>query len=478
GVLTINGQSQGIFTVLTFGAGTDYALLLISRYREELHRHARPWDAMKLAWRGAAPAIVASASTVVLGLLCLLASELTGNQGLGPVAAVGIACAALTMLVLLPALLLAGRWLFWPLVPHLDGQDPVHEGVWARISAGVGRRPRRVTALTGAALLLLAVFATQLEASGVPQSKAITNRAESVVGQEHLDRHFPPGLGSPVEVVAPADKAAEVLSVVQRTPSMAAAQLFSGDETPGGPALVRGGQVLVQAVLAVPADSGRASDVIRGLRASLDKVSTQALVGGFTAIDLDIKDASRRDNEVIIPLVLLVILLVLGLLLRSVVAPLLLVATVVLSFLATVGACAFFFQDVFGFPGADPSFPLFAFVFLVALGIDYNIFLMTRVREESLQHGTRDGMLRGLTVTGGVITSAGIVLAATFAVLGFLPLVFLAEIGFAVSFGVLLDTFVVRSLLVPALTLLIGDRIWWPSRLSRPAEERVLEPVS
>jgi RND superfamily putative drug exporter len=466
-VLTVNGQSQGILTVLTFGAGTDYALLLIARYREELHLHEAPWDALKTAWKGAAPAIVASASTVILGLLCLLASELTGNKGLGPVAAVGIACAMVTMLTLLPALLLLGRWLFWPRVPHLDGQDPVHEGLWARIADTVGRRSRTVAVVTTLLLVALALGATQLKASGIPQSKALTGNAESVVGQSHLDKHFPAGAGSPVEVVGPAADADAILAAVRASPKIAGAVVFAGDGVASGPAKVVDGHVLVQAVLSVPADSAEAGRAVRALRTHLDRIGADVLVGGFTAIDLDIRDASARDNKVIIPLVLLVILLVLGLLLRSIVAPLLLVATVVLSFLATLGACALVFNHVFGYPGADTSFPLFAFVFLVALGIDYNIFLMTRVREEALTRGTRTGMLRGLTVTGGVITSAGIVLAATFTVLGLLPLVFLAEIGFAVSFGVLLDTLVVRSLLVPALTLLIGEPIWWPSALSR-----------
>ncbi len=466
-VLTVNGQSQGIFTVLTFGAGTDYALLLIARYREELHRHDRPWDAMKVAWRGAAPAIVASAATVILGLLCLLASELAGNQGLGPVTAVGIACAALTMLTLLPALLMLGRWLFWPRIPARDGQDPVHAGIWARAADGVGRRSTAVAVGTTLVLAALALAATQLKASGIPQSESLTGNVESVIGQQHLDDHFPAGSGTPVNIVGPADDVARIIAVVTNQPGIATAVPFSGDGSFGGSATVVNGTVLVNAVLAVAPDSKEATQIITSLRTSLDAVSKQALVGGFTAIDLDIQNASGRDNKVIIPLVLLVILLVLALLLRSIVAPLLLVATVVLSFLATLGACALVFNYVFDFPGADTAFPLFAFVFLVALGIDYNIFLMTRVREEALTYGTRTGMLRGLTVTGGVITSAGIVLAATFAALGVLPLVFLAELGFAVSFGVLLDTFVVRSLLVPALTLKLGDRVWWPGALSK-----------
>ncbi|MCW2601513.1 MAG: MmpL protein [Frankiales bacterium] len=484
-VLTVNGQSQGILTVLTFGAGTDYALLLIARYREELHLHERPWDAMRSALRGAAPAIIASATTVILGLLCLLASELSSNQGLGPVTAIGIACAAVTMLTLLPALLVPfGRRIFWPRVPHLDGQDPVHEGPWAWIADVVRRRSTLVSAATAVVLLALALLSTTLHASGIPQSKAITGNSESVIGQEHLAKHFPAGSGSPVDVIAPAGQADAALAVVRATPSIAAAAVTTTTGAPDGSPKVVNGKVLIEAVLAVPSDSPLAARAVTSLRTRLDMVSKDALVGGFTAIDLDIQDASQRDRIVIIPLVLLVILLVLAILLRSILAPLLLVATVVVSFLATLGVCAVVFQHVFHFAGADSAFPLFAFVFLVALGIDYNIFLMTRVREEALVRGTHTGMLRALTVTGGVITSAGIVLAATFTVLGVLPLVFLAELGFAVAFGVLLDTLVVRSLLVPALTLLIGDRIWWPSALSKgpsgasPAAPRSTEPAT
>ena len=473
GAVTVNGQSQGIVTVLVFGAGTDYALLLIARYREELHRYERTWDAMRAALRGAVPAILASALTVVLGLLCLLASELASNRGLGPVSAIGIVCAALTMVVLLPAMLLAvGRGVFWPAAPQVDGLDPVQRGPWSRVSALVGRR-RAATAIgTGVLLLLLALGATHLKASGVPQSESITGSAPSVVGQQHLARHFAAGVGTPVDVVGPAPDAQAILGVVTSQPGVAGAALLSSDGGFTGAARVVQEHVLVEAVLSSPSDSSGAAAVVSSLRRRLDAVSHDALVGGFTAIDNDIQQSSRRDRGVIIPSVLGVILLVLGLLLRSIVAAVLLVATVVLSFFATLGVCAFAFQDVFGFPGSDSAFPLFAFVFLVALGIDYNIFLMTRVREETKLAGTRAGTLKALTVTGGVITSAGVVLAATFGALGVLPLVFLAELGFAVAFGVLLDTLVVRSLLVPALTLLIGDTIWWPGALAHRGRRR------
>ncbi len=472
GVLTVNGQSTGILTVLTFGAATDYALLLTSRYREELHRHESTWQALKVAWLGAAPAILASAATVILSLLCLLFSELEGNKGLGPVTAIGIACAALTMLVFLPAMLLLGRWLFWPRIPRLDGQDPVHEGVWKNLAERVAAHSTAFGAGTLVLLLLLAVGLTGLKSGGIPQNKSLTSRPESVIGQEHLAKHFPAGAGTPVDIVGPASEQAALLAAIAKVPGVDSVVPFTGD---GTAPLVREGQVLLEATLGVDSESSAARDVVTALRSAVDPVSKDALVGGFSAIVLDIHDASKRDNKVIIPIVLVLITLVLAVLLRALVAPLILIGTVVLSYGAALGACAFVFNNVFDFPGADASFPLFAFVFLVALGVDYNIFLMSRVREEAPEHGTRAAMLRGLTVTGGVITSAGVVLAATFTVLATLPLIFLAEIGFAVAFGVLLDTFVVRSLLVPAIVIKLGDRIWWPATLPEPARAKLRE---
>jgi RND superfamily putative drug exporter len=465
-VLTLNGQSQGILTVLVFGAGTDYALLLIARYREELHKHRTTSAAMAVALRGSVPAIAASAATVVLGLLCLLFSELNSNRGLGPVSAIGIVAAFLAMTTLLPALLLlGGRAVFWPRVPRFVEGAAVDGGVWERIAGLVGRRSRRVAVLSGAALLLLSLGITQLQASGLSTADSFIGEVESVQGQEVLGRHFSAGTGSPATVVGPAEESAELRAVVEDVPGVDSAAFATAAPGADDPPTVDG-RVLVRAVLSAPADSAEARATVERLREAVDVVPGEVLVGGFTAFNVDVQASSQRDRVVIIPMVLLVILLVLCLLLRSIVAPLLLVATVVLSFAATLGVCAVVFRHVFGFAGADSAFPLFAFVFLVALGIDYNIFLMTRVREETLRSGT--GTLRGLALTGGVITSAGVVLAATFSVLGVLPLVFLAELGFAVAFGVLLDTFVVRSLLVPALTLEIGGRIWWPSALSRP----------
>ncbi len=475
GVLALNGQSQGILTVLVFGAGTDYALLLIARYREELHEFDRPWDAMKVALRGAVPAILASGATVILGLLCLLASELNSTRSLGPVSALGILGALAAMTTLLPAVLvLAGRRIFWPRIPRPDHEVEREHGVWSKVSAGVGRRPQRYAVVTLVLLGVLGVYATQLRADGLGQQDSFTKQVESVTGAEVIAAHYPAGSGLPLKIFTDVALLEPVRAIVAGDRDVAEVTPLTA---PGGTApVVSDGKVLLSATLAVAGDGARAQAVVRRLRTEIDAADPQALVGGFTAVNLDVQDASKRDNVVIIPLVLLVILLVLGGLLRSVVASLMLVATVVLSFLATLGVCAFFFNEVFGFAGADPAFPLFAFVFLVALGIDYNIFLMTRVREETVRRGTREGVLKGLAVTGGVITSAGVVLAATFGVLGVLPLVFLAELGFAVAFGVLLDTLIVRSLLVPSLTLLLGDRIWWPSPLrhgSGPQQGRV-----
>jgi putative drug exporter of the RND superfamily len=483
GVMKVNGQSQGILTVLVFGAGTDYALLLISRYREELRRHQRRTAAMAAALRGAGPAVFASGSTVILSLLCLLLSELNSNRGLGPVAAIGIGATLLTMLTFLPALLvLCGRWVFWPRVPHHG--SPLHEtsGVWGRVAAAVGRRSRLIWPVTAVLLLGLVFGLTQLNANGLSQTQAFTNRPESVVGQDVLARHFPAGAGSPAVVIARAAALPAVLPVIRGVPGVDPAgvvvvpgQAAGPGAAPGGAAApvqpkVVDGLAEVQATLTDPADSKRAYATVRALRAAVHAVpGADALVGGFTAINVDTQDASRRDRNVIIPVVLLVIAVILALLLRALVAPLVLVVTVVLSFAATLGLCGLIFRHVYHFAGADTAFPLFAFVFLVALGVDYNIFLMTRVREESARDGTRPGTLHGLAVTGGVITSAGVVLAATFSVLGVLPMVFLAELGTAVAIGVLLDTIVVRSLLVPSLTYDLDRRVWWPGRLSRAA---------
>jgi RND superfamily putative drug exporter len=482
GAITVNGQSQGIASILVVGAATDYGLLLTSRFREELRRERSKYTAMRIALRQSWEPIVASGATVVLGVLCLLFSDLKSNRGLGPISAVSVTLAVLAALTFLPAALtLLGRAAFWPFRPRY-GVEPKHGRGWQGVAALVGRRPRRVLAASLAVLVAAAVFAPTYEADGIPISDAIQGESDGVAGQEALGRHFDAGTGSPTVIVTPEETWPAVAEAAAATDGVAAVVPFTaGPPLPGAPPVVVDGLVRLDATLDVAPDSVAAIETVKTLRTALDEADPAALVGGETASNLDARDSAARDLRVIVPSVLVVITLVLALLLRSLVAPLLLIATVVLSVGATVGVAALLFDDVFGFPGSDPAILLIAFVFLVALGIDYNIFLMTRAREESAGHGTRDGVLRALAVTGGVITSAGMVLAATFGALSVLPLLFLAQMAFLVGFGVLLDTFVVRSLVVPAAVALIGDRVWWPSRLAQgptAAEpERVLEPA-
>lgn len=486
-VLTLDGQAQGILTVLVFGAGTDYALLLVARYREELHRHDKPGSAMLAAWRGAAPAIAASAGTTIASLLCLLLSSLTSNQALGPVAAIGIAATLLVLLTLLPALLvLGGRWAFWPRRPQLDYAEPQTEhGIWGHVARFVARRARPVWLVTTLALAALALGLTQLGATTLGESDLFTERTDSVAGQEAIARHFPAGTGSPATIFTRQDTAEQVATVAEGLPAVVAVRPATDSPTAGpGPDAATGpdpteppkvvnGLVQLEVTLADLPDSDGAEQAVRELRVAVHAIpGADAVVGGVTAINVDTADASTRDRNIIIPVVLGVIAVILALLLRALIAPLLLIVTVLLSYGATLGLCALIFKHLLGFPGVDASFPLFAFVFLVALGIDYNIFLMSRIRQEAVKRGTRSGVLHGLVVTGGVITSAGIVLAATFSALAVLPLVVLIELGVAVAVGVLIDTIVVRSLLVPALTYDIGPKIWWPSRLARINGER------
>jgi putative drug exporter of the RND superfamily len=462
--LVVNGQSAGILTVLVFGAGTDYALLLVARYREELRRHVDRHEAMAVALHRAGPAIVASASTVIVGMLCLMVAETNSTRSLGPVAAIGIAVALLVMTTLLPALLtICGRWIFWPIRPNYGSAEPTTRGFWARTGNRIARRPRLVWVSTALALGVLSLGIVNLDANGLTNAESFTGRPDSVVGEEVITTHFPGagGAGDPVAIVADAGAADRVRAAVSGTTGIATVS------TP----VVRDGHAYLEGTLTDPADSPAAFATVDRLRAAVHAVpDAGAMVGGNTAINLDLQRAAKHDRTLIVPIVLVVVLIILMVLLRAVVAPLLLIATVVLSFFAALGASALIFDWVFGFAGADSSLPLFVFVFLVALGIDYNIFLMTRVHEEAKRYGTRRGALIGLAATGGVITSAGAVLAGTFAVLGTLPLVFLAELGFAVAFGVLLDTIVVRSVLVTALNLDVGRHIWWPSRLARKAD--------
>ncbi len=480
GALTVTDLAAGILNVLVFGAATDYALLLIARYREQLHTTPDHRLALAAAVRSATGAIAASAGTVIAGMLCLLAATITANRGLGPVAALGIAGGLLASLTLLPALLaVTGRRVFWPRTPHpahvagptvLPGTvdnpaatPPPPVGVWTRLATALGRHPRRVWILT-ALLLALGVAGLGDTRLGLPQAGTFRGTVQSVTGQQLLDAHFPPGASSPTQILTDTASVAGVARAAAATPGIV--------EVTAVPATRD--RTLLQATLAAPPDSPAAAHTITVLRDRLAAVpAAHVLVGGATAVQLDIVRGAAHDRAVVMPLVLAVVLLVLILLLRALVAPLVLLATVVLSYAAALGVSVTLF-DALGLAGTDPSVPLYAFLFLVALGVDYNIFLMTRVREETFQVGTRAGTLRGLAVTGGVITSAGLVLAATFTTLAVLPLVVLTETGIAVALGVLLDTFVVRSLLVPALTYDLGDRVWWPRR--PPTTTRLPKP--
>src|SRR5687768_1158649 len=538
--VTINGQSSSIMSIMVLGAGTDYALLIVARYREELHYRLDRHEAMAAAMRSAGPAVLASAATVIAALFCLTIAKVNGTSGMGPIVAMGVACAALSMLTLLPALLtIFGRRAFWPFVPHstqwlapegvqaggmrrriADGPrvpallivvgaslivllllpivllnsllhkptrglvpsiivapldrhifkpyevrrfrhehiaDETH-GFWKRVGDWVAKQPRRVAVGSIAVLLVLCLGLTFFS-TDLTTNDSYRTKVESVEGQEILSRHFPAGSSAPADIVVPSER--DVPAV--RT----AVAGVDGVEGVSGPVAEGDSGVLIQAVLDPPPYSTEAFDLIEPIREAADGAAAGTLVGGASAVEFDVREAAAWDSAVIPPIVLVVVFLILVLLLRAVVAPLVLIGTVIVSFLAALGVGYFAFEVFFDFPGSDPSLPLFAFVFLVALGVDYNIFLMARAREETLTHGTRAGMLRALAVTGGVITSAGIVLAGTFSVLAVLPLVFLTEIGFVVAFGVLLDTFLVRSVLVPALVELIGPKVWWPSRLAR-----------
>jgi putative drug exporter of the RND superfamily len=547
--VTINGQSSSIMSVLVLGAGTDYALLLVARYREELHREADKHVAMRTALASAGPAIFASAATVIAALLCLTIAKVNGTSGLGPIAAIGIACAALSGLTLLPALLtIFGRRAFWPFVPHTPETTPSEaavserarrrivegsalgalvrvvlacllvlvllplvlviwilrlvangilrllrsgkrvpspivgpldraiftpyeirrnrlehtadstHGFWARIGNRVAISPRRVMGGSIAVLLVLccgfAFFSTELTSED-----SYRTEVESVEGQHLLERSFPSGTTAQTDVVV--QNRADVPAVRSAVAGVEGVEAVSRPvaEGPAG--------ILLHATLEIEPYSTEAFDLVEPMREAAHEVAPSTLVGGPTAVEFDVRDAAGWDSIVIPPIILVVVLLILMALLRAVVAPLILIGTVILSFLAALGVGYFTFDVIFGFPGSDPSLPLFAFVFLVALGVDYNIFLISRAREETIQHGSRQGILRALAVTGGVITSAGIVLAGTFSVLAVLPLTFLTELGFVVAFGVLLDTFLVRSVLVPAIALTAGDKFWWPSALSK-----------
>jgi RND superfamily putative drug exporter len=483
GVFKISGQVQGILFILVIGAATDYSLLYVSRFREALRENESVWSATKVAWRGSVGAIIASGGTVIAGLLCLLLSDLASNKALGPVASLGIVFAVLVALTFLPAmLLLSGRVAFWPRrldrVPRQT--DESTKGTWARIAGVIHTRARLMWIAVGVLLALGCVGLVGLKASGVPASEFVMGESQARDGQNVLAAHFPGGSGQPVLVIVPEAKLADAATVALDNTGVSSASVVSDDSPSGsipvpipaeGPfaqarPTVVDGEVMLQLTLIDRADSLEAKQTVTGLRTTLHALDPSIIAGGSTALDLDTNLTSARDRNLIIPVVLAVITVILMVLLRSILAPLLLLVTAVLSFGAALGVSSLIFNHLLDLPGADPSVPLYGFVFLVALGIDYNIFLMTRVREESLVQGTRKGVMRGLVVTGGVITSAGVVLAATFGALAVIPILFLVQLAVIVAFGVLLDALVVRALLVPALVHDAGDRVWWPSKLA------------
>ncbi|OIK00995.1 MMPL family transporter [Streptomyces colonosanans] len=474
--LTVNKQTSFILTVLVFGAATDYALLLISRYREELRRHEDRHEAMAEALHRSGPAIIASAATVAVSLMLLTLATLNSTKGLGPACAIGILVGLLAMVTLMPALLvICDRWIFWPAKPSYGSAGATKEDFWTRVGTAVSGGPRTVWIVTALALGAMAIGVFGLKADGLSNKDQFTDKPQMAVGEEIQSQHFPAGAGDPLYVVTKAASAERVKTALSGVPGVADVS------TP----VIKDGEAIMLGELKDDPSSTAAMHTVAQARTAVHEIEgADAQVGGNTAINVDTQDAATRDSKVIIPFVLAVVFLILALLLRAIVAPLLLMATVVLSFGAALGVSSLMFNHVFHFAGADASFPLLTFVFLVALGIDYNIFLVTRVREVALLYGTRRGALTGLSTTGGVITSAGLVLAGTFAAMASLPLVFAAELGFAVAFGVLLDTMIVRSVLVTALTLDVGRWMWWPSTLFRrhddsppPVAEPGLEPA-
>ncbi|MGO9154715.1 MMPL family transporter [Mycobacterium sp.] len=465
--LSFDGSTAGITSVLVFGAGTNYALLLISRYRQELRRHGEHRDALRRAVRMAGPAIVASNATVVLALLTLIFASTPSTRGLGALAACGLLVAAVSVLVLLPPLLaLCGRRLFWPFIPQPDIPQSdftatTDAGMWHGIAERVARRPAIVASVT---IVLLAALATGLLGTriGLTQTEQFRVKADSVTGFDTVAQHFPAGLANPTEVIAPTEKSAQVQQAISTTPGVISA-------TQSGTSAI--GLTKWSVVIDAAPSSVRAFNTVATLRHSTKVVTPDALVGGPDAQALDVRDATLHDRLLLIPAILTVILLVLYVLLRSALAPPTLLAATILGALAALGLGGWASIHVFGFPALDNTTPLYAFLFLAALGVDYTIFLVTRAREEAADHGASQGMIRAVSATGGVITSAGIVLAAVFCVLGVLPLIVMTQLGIIVGLGILLDTFVVRTLVIPALFALIGDRIWWPAVLTSAKNE-------
>lgn len=476
GLIELNGQSQGILSILVIGAATDYSLLLVARYREAFNTTTSKWKAIVEGWKGSFEPIVASAATVILALLCLLFSDLNSNRSLGPIAATGIVFSLLATLTFLPALLVTfGKVAFWPskakevknvkAAKIKTGREEL-TGVWKKVGGIITNHARRTWVIIVVVLAVCSLGLFQLKANGVAQTDLVLSQSDAADGQLAIARHFDAGAGAPVLVSVPQDSLNKAVDILKGNKNLADISVYSnrGQVSDIQQAKVVDGKALVSATLKIDPYSLEAESFVKDLRADLSRKVEGALVGGSTAIDLDTTETATSDLIKIVPIVLLMIFVVLAFLLRSLLAPLILILTVVLSFAATIGISALVFNNLFGFPGADATVPLFGFVFLVALGIDYNIFLISRTREEALKYGTRPAVLHSLGKTGGVITSAGVVLAATFAALGIIPILFLAQLAFIVAFGVLIDTIIVRSLLVPAIFHDIDANVWWPSK--------------
>ncbi len=468
--LSFDGATSGITSVLVFGAGTNYALLLISRYRQELSTHRDHRDALRRAVRTAGPAVAASNATVVLALLTLLLAATPSTRSLGALAACELVVAALSVLVVLPPLLaLCGRRLFWPFIPRPDDGATIEAGPWHRVAAWVARRPAPVAAVAIVTLLTLAtgLLGTRI---GLSQTEQFRVRADSVSGYDVVAAHFPAGAVNPTLVVAPTASAPRIQQALGAAPGVASA-VQSGQSATG--------LTKWSVVTDAPPSSDRAFATVAALRDSTRSIDARAMVGGSDAQALDVRDAATRDRLVVIPAILGVILAVLFLLLRAALAPPILLAATILGALAALGLGGWSSIHVFGFPALDNTTPLFAFLFLAALGVDYTIFLVARAREEAAGRGARAGMVRAVSATGGVITSAGTVLAAVFCVLGVLPLIVLTQLGIIVGLGILLDTFIVRTLVIPAVFALVGDRVWWPTDpvgTDSPAAHAIPEP--
>ena len=459
--ITADGSITGILSVLVFGAGTNYALLLIARYKEELLLIEDRHEAMTRAVKGAGPAILASGGTVALALLTLSFAELGGNRALGLVCASGIVVAMIAALGVLPAAIVVfGRGLFWPFVPKFGGVNKSETGWWAKLGKGVSKRPVTV-AILGIALLGGLTVGSSGITIGIPETEQFRVKPEAVTGIEVLGEAFPAGASAPTQVIAVNDYADDVIDAALDSPLVASAEVVDQNDDFSR----------INVVLDAEGGSEEAYAAIETLRENVQSVpGANALVGGDDATRLAVKQAYERDQLLVIPLILVLVFIVLVLLLRALLAPILLLGSVVLSFFSAMGAAWLIFQNVFGMSGLDFSVFLYSFLFLVALGVDYNIFLVSRAREESanladsVRQPTRQAMIKALGATGGVITSAGILLAAVFAVLGVLPLIALFQVGIIVGIGVLIDTLLVRTVVVPALAFITGDKFWWPRK--------------